>query len=291
VVQITVTKQQGQGIGSGVIIDQRGYIVTNNHVVEGAHQIQVVLSHGTMFPAQIIGTSPPDDLAVLKMSPPKTQTLPVAALGDSSTLRVGQEVLAVGNPLGITQTVTHGIVSALSRTIGEIPDAIQTDAPINPGNSGGALVDLQGHVVGVPTATAIDPQFQTPANGVGFAIPSNRVRFIAPQIIESGRVTNSGRAALGIRVTSVDPVLAAQNGLSIDHGVLITNVTPNGPAAQAGLRTGDVITRIADKEIQNTASLNDMLLNRKSGETVSVQIYRGDQQLTVNVKLGERHVN
>jgi S1-C subfamily serine protease len=244
-----------------------------------------------MFPAQIIGTSPPDDLAVLKMSPPKTQTLPVAALGDSSTLRVGQEVLAVGNPLGITQTVTHGIVSALSRTIGEIPDAIQTDAPINPGNSGGALVDLQGHVVGVPTATAIDPQFQTPANGVGFAIPSNRVRFIAPQIIESGRVTNSGRAALGIRVTSVDPVLAAQNGLSIDHGVLITNVTPNGPAAQAGLRTGDVITRIADKEIQNTASLNDMLLNRKSGETVSVQIYRGDQQLTVNVKLGERHVN
>jgi S1-C subfamily serine protease len=207
---------------------------TDRNDVSHAHQIQVMLSHGTMLPAHIIGTSPLDDLAILQVSPPKTQTLTVAALGDSSTLRVGQEVLAVGNPLGITQTVTHGIVSALSRTIGEIPDALQTDVPINPGNSGGSLVDLQGHAVGVPTATAIDPQFQTPAIGDGKANPSNKVQFIAPQIIESGRVTHSGRATLGIRVTNVDPVLAAQNGLSIDHGVLITNVTPNGPAAHPG---------------------------------------------------------
>jgi len=190
VVQVNVLTQNGGAIGSGVIIDSRGYIITNNHVVNGAQTIQVVLNDGTKLPAQLSGTDPPDDLAVLKIQPPGNMT--VATIGDSSQLRVGQEVLAIGNPLGITQTVTNGIVSALGRTVSEgqggatISNAIQTDAPINPGNSGGALVDLQGNLVGIPTLTAIDPEFNTPANGVGFAIPSNRVKSIISQIIQTG---------------------------------------------------------------------------------------------------------
>jgi len=286
VVQVNVTTQRGQGLGSGVILDKRGYIVTNNHVIDGARQIQVMLYDGKRLPAQLMGASATDDLAVLKVTPPSTG-LSVATLGNSSQLRVGQEVLAIGNPLGITQTVTNGIVSALGRSVDTIPDAIQTDAPINPGNSGGALVDLQGKLIGIPTSAAIDPQFKTPANGVGFAIPSNRVAFIVPQIIETGKVTNSGRAALGVNVTDVDPVLAAQNNLSIDRGVLIVGVTPGASAAQAGLKVGDVIIRVAEKETIDVSSLGDALVNKKPGDTVSVYIYRGNQQQTFQVKLGQ----
>jgi len=289
VVQVNVATSGGQGLGSGVIIDQRGYIITNHHVVERAQQIQVVLYDGTALPAHLVGASSPNDLAVVKVTPPRGN-LTVATLGDSSQLRVGQEVLAIGNPLGITQTVTSGIVSAVGRTVGTIPNAIQTDAPINPGNSGGALVDLQGQVIGIPTATAIDPQFRTPANGVGFAIPSNRVKFIAPQLIETGRVTNSGRAALGVRVTSVDPVLAEQHNLSLDRGALIVDVTANGPAAQAGLKPGDVIVRVENKGVKDVVSLGDVLLSKKPGDVVPVQVQRGNQQLTVNVELGELQV-
>ena len=189
VVQVNVTTAQGAALGSGVIIDPRGYLVTNNHVVSGARSIRVVLSNGTKESAQIVGTDAANDLAVLKIAVPQGG-LSAATLGDSSQLKVGQEVLAIGNPLGDTQTVTNGIVSALKRSVSEgqggatIHNAIQTDAAINPGNSGGALVDLQGNVVGIPTLTAIDPEFNTPANGVGFAIPANRVKAILPQIIQ-----------------------------------------------------------------------------------------------------------
>ncbi len=217
----------------------------------------------------------------------------MATLGDSSKLQVGQEVLAIGNPLGITQTVTNGIISALGRNVSEgqggatIPNAIQTDAPINPGNSGGALVDMQGNLVGIPTLAAIDPEFNTPANGVGFAIPSNRVAFIVPQIIQSGSVTHTGRAVLGVRVTSVDANLAAQDNLSVDHGALIASVVPNGPAASVGLQTGDVIVQVDNKAVNDVQSLGDALVNKNPGDTVAVKVYRGNQQLTVNVKLGE----
>src|SRR5205807_3431040 len=223
-----------------------GYIVTNNHVVSGAQSISVVLYDGTQIPAQLAGTDPADDLAVLKVNPPSAG-LTVATLGDSSKLQVGQDVLAIGNPLGITQTVTNGIISALGRSVSEgqggatIPNAIQTDAPINPGNSGGALVDMQGNLIGIPTLTAIDPEFNTPASGVGFAIPSNRVKFIVPQIIQNGSVTHSGRAALGLSVETVDANLAAQDSRSVDHCALIVNVTANGAASQAHLQAGDVI--------------------------------------------------
>ena len=291
VVEVKVTTPNGGALGSGVIIDMRGYIVTNNHVVNGAQSISVVLYDGTQVPAQLAGTDPADDLAVLKITPPAAG-LTVATLGDSSKLQVGQDVLAIGNPLGITQTVTNGIISALGRNVNEqngavIPNAIQTDAPINPGNSGGALVDMQGNLIGIPTLSAIDPQFNTPANGVGFAIPSNRVQSITSQIIQTGTVSHTGRAALGVRVESVDATLAAQDNLSIDHGALIVSVVPNGAADKAHLQAGDVIVQIDNKPVNDISSLGDALLSKNPGDVVSVKVYRGNQQLTVSVKLGE----
>ena len=192
VTEIDVTTQSGSAVGSGVIIDKRGYIVTNNHVVSGAQSITVVLSDGTRLPAQLVGTDATDDLAVVKIT--TSQQLTVATLGNSSTLKVGEDVLAIGNPLGINESVTQGIISALGRTVSEgsggatITNAIQTDAPINPGNSGGALIDLQGNLIGIPTLGAIDTEFNTPANGVGFAIPSNRIAVVVPQLIATGHV-------------------------------------------------------------------------------------------------------
>ncbi len=192
VVEVNVTTQSASAVGSGVIIDQRGYIVTNNHVVSGAQSIEVVLSDGTHLSAQLVGTDSADDLAVLKIA--TQEKLTVATLGDSSKLQVGQDVLAIGNPLGITETVTSGIISALNRTVSEgqgsatISNAIQTDAAINPGSSGGALIDLQGNLIGIPTLGAIDTEFNTPASGVGFAIPSNTVAAVVSQLIANGHV-------------------------------------------------------------------------------------------------------
>lgn len=292
VVQVNVTTSQGGAIGSGVIIDSRGYIVTNNHVVSGAHSIEIVLSNGNHLPAQLTGTDPADDLAIIKITPPASG-LTVATIGDSSKLLVGEDVLAIGNPLGNNETVTHGIVSALNRTVSEgqggatIPNAVQTDAPINPGNSGGALVDLQGNLIGIPTLSAIDPEFNTPASGVGFAIPSNRVSFIAPQIIQNGRVTHTGRAILGVSVQSVDAAVAAQNNLAVNAGVLVGDVSSGGPAAAAGIRAGDVIVGINNQSVTSTDSLSSVLANYNPGNTVGVHIYRGTQQLAINVQLAE----
>jgi len=292
VVLITVATQQGTALGSGVIIDKRGYIVTNNHVINGARTIQVTLFNGANVTGQLAGADPTDDLAVVKFTPPSAN-ITAATLGDSSKLQVGEDVLAIGNPLGITQTVTNGIVSALGRSVSEgqggatIPGAIQTDAPINPGNSGGALVDLQGNVIGIPTLTAIDPEFNAPANGVGFAIPSNRVRLIAPQIIATGTVAHTGRAALNISVEPVDPNLAQMNNLVTTSGVLITAVQPGGAAAKAGLQAGDVIVQVDNTPVIDTQTLSDALLNKDPGSTVAIHIDRGNQQLTINVTLGE----
>ena len=292
VVEVNVTLHGGGAIGSGVIIDGRGYIVTNYHVVNGAQTVEVVLYDGTRLSAQVAGTDPADDLAVIKVTPPKNGLTTVKP-GDSSKLVVGQDVLAIGNPLGNTETVTNGIISALGRNVSEgqggatLPDAIQTDAPINPGNSGGALVDLQGNLIGIPTLTAIDPEFNTPANGVGFAIPSNRVSFIAQQIISTGQVTHTGRAVLGVEVASVDANVQAQDNLAVDHGALIINTVSSGAAASAGLRAGDVIVQIDNTPINDVASLGSALLSKNPGDTVAVHIYRGSQQMTINVRLGE----
>ena len=292
VVQINVQTSSGAAIGSGVIIDKRGYIITNNHVVGSAQQIQVVLYDNTKLSAQLVGTDPFDDLAVIKINPPSK--IAVATLGDSSKLLVGQDVLAIGNPLGITQTVTNGIVSALNRTVSEgqgsnatIPDAIQTDAAINPGNSGGALVDMQGNLIGIPTLSAIDPEFNAPATGVGFAIPSNRVNFIATQIIQYGHVVHTGRAALGIQAVSVDQTVAAQDNLSINYGALVAGFTTNSAAQKAGMQVGDVIVKIGNQDVTDTSSLSDVLATQSVGSVVAVHVYRGNQQLTINVTLGE----
>ena len=286
------TNRGGQGVqsGSGVIVDKRGYIVTNNHVVQGTEAIEVVFADGNKIDnVQVAGTDPNDDLAVLKVTPPANMV--VAMLGDSSKLLVGQEVLAIGNPLGITETATHGIISALGRSVTEpnvtIPNTIQTDAPINPGNSGGALADLQGNVIGIPTLAAIDPEFNAPANGVGFAIPINQVKLVVPQIIQNGNVTHTGRAALGISGRDVDSDLQVMDSLSVDHGVLIVELQSDGPAAQAGLQQGDVIVAIDGKQVDNNASLGDVLATRSPHDKVSVSLYRGDQRLTFTVTLGE----
>lgn len=303
VVQINITTAQGTGIGSGVIIDKRGYIVTNNHVVQGAQNgvvDEVVLSDGTRVRnAQIVGVDAADDLAVIKINPPANMV--VAPIGDSSQLRVGQDVLAIGNPLGNTQTVTSGIISALGRNVCEqqqngsqggcngaiIPNAIQTDAPINPGNSGGALVDFNGRLVGIPTLTALDPEFNAPANGVGFAIPSNRVQFIVPQIIQNGKVSHTGRAAMGIYPAPVDQMTQAQDNLSVNHGILITQVVGGGAAAKAGLQAGDVIVQIDNTAIDTIPSLEDALISKNPGDHVTVKAYRANQQLTFTVTLSE----
>jgi S1-C subfamily serine protease len=293
VVQINVTTGSQQALGSGVIVNGRdGYIVTNNHVVSGATSIRVTLSNNTVLPAQLVGTDPVDDLAVLKVTPPASG-LTAVTLGDSSQLRVGQEVLAIGSPLGNENTVTSGIISALNRNVSEgqngptLPDAIQTDAPINPGNSGGALVDLQGNLIGMPTLNAIDTEFNTPANGLGFAIPVNRIRFIAQQIITDGHVSHTGRAILGVTVTDVDQTVAAQNHLSVTSGTLVVNVTSGGPAASAGLKAGDVIVQLGNAPIRSLDDLSAALLQHKPGDSLAVKVYRGSQQLTLNVTLGE----
>jgi S1-C subfamily serine protease len=296
VVQVNVSMmtdggEQGIQSGSGVIVNKRGYIITNNHVVQGAQSIEVVFADGEKIEnVQLAGSDPNDDLAVLKVTP--TANMIVATLGDSSKLQVGQEVLAIGNPLGITETATHGIISALGRSVSEshhvtIPNTIQTDAPINPGNSGGALADLQGNVIGIPTLAAIDPEFDAPANGVGFAIPINQVKLVVPQIIQNGSVTHTGRAALDIEGQNVDVDLQAMDSLSVDHGVLVVEVQSNGAAAQVGVQQGDVIVAIDGKEVDNQASLGDVLVTKAPGDKVSISVYRGSQQLTFNVTLGE----
>ncbi len=297
VVQVNATVigrrgESGVQSGSGVVVDKRGYIVTNNHVVQGSGSIEVVFADGNKIEnVRVAGADPNDDLAVLKVTPPTNMV--VATLGDSSKLQVGEDVLAIGNPLGITETVTHGIISALGRSVPEdatnvtIPNTIQTDAPINPGNSGGALADLQGNVIGIPTLAAIDPEFNAPASGVGFAIRINQVKLIVPQIIQNGSVTHTGRATLGITSNDVDPRLQAWENLSVDHGVYVAGVQSGGPSAQAGLQQGDVIVAIDGKGIDNDASLQDVLATKAPGNKVSVSVYRGAQQLTFNVTLGE----
>jgi S1-C subfamily serine protease len=277
VVQINVKTAKGTGLGSGVILDPQGYIVTNDHVVAGAEQIQVMLYGGETLPALVIGNDPLDDLAVVKITPPSPFKLTAAKLGDSSKLRVGQEVLAMGSPLGITQTVTNGIISALDRPVGTIPDAIQTDAPINGGNSGGALIDLQGFLIGVPTSTAIDPQFNVPANGVGFAVPSDRVAFIVPQLIQHGKVVDSGRADLGAEYLTVDAALATQNSLAVTSGVLLVNIVAGGAADQARLQADDVIVQLNKVSVPTGSKLDALLMKLQSGDQVDVQFYRGKQ--------------
>ena len=250
------------GLGSGVIYDNKGDIVTNAHVVGTSTTFKVTLSNGKSYTGALVGSYTPDDIAVVKIS--ATGITP-AVFGDSSKLQVGDVVLAMGNPLGLQSSVTEGIVSALSRQVSEpsgntLPDVIQTSAAINPGNSGGALVDLQGEVVGIPTLAATDPQLGGSAPGIGFAISSNRARVIADQLIATGHVTNSGRAYLGVSITD-----SAQ-------GVLVAQITAGGPAAKAGIVAGDLILSVGGQATPDTSTLLQIVSTLHPGDTTQVQV-------------------
>jgi putative serine protease PepD len=279
------------GLGSGVVYDTAGHIVTNAHVVGSATSFQVfMVGSSKPLPARLTGSYPPDDLAVIKVT--GAAHLVPAHFADSSKLRVGDIVLAMGNPLGLASSVTDGIVSAVGRTVAEppeggkpgatLPDVIQTSAAINPGNSGGALVNLADQVVGIPTLAATDQQLGGAAPGIGFAIPANIVTDIAGQIIKTGHVTNSHRAALGVRVQTV----TGPDGQPA--GVGIATVTPGGPAAKAGLQPGDIITKVNGTATPDTETLATVVAGLHPGQQVSLGVTRPDgSTTTVNVTLGE----
>ena len=273
-----------EGVGSGVIFDPRGYILTNDHVIAGAQEIRVVLSDGRQFSGRVLGRSPSNDIAVVKID---GANLPVAPLGDSDQLRVGQWVIAIGNALGPEggPTVTAGVVSALDRTIGPgfgepaIGPLIQTDAAINPGNSGGPLVDLAGRVVGINSA-----KIQT-AEGIGFAIPINKAKEIVQQLLEA-----RPRAYLGITSVSMTPALAAAYGLPVQRGVLIVDVAPDSPAERAGLQPGDIIVRVDDRDVTRSDELQAVLAAHQPGDQVRIVVNRQGREQTFTVNLGSAPV-
>jgi S1-C subfamily serine protease len=278
-------QQEQHGIGSGFIVRSDGYIVTNNHVVENARQLQVILrDQAKAYDARVVGTSPDDDVAVLKID---AQNLPTLSFGDSSALKVGQLAIAIGSPLGQQNSVTKGVISALHRSI-SVPDpatgntenilnAIQTDAQINPGNSGGPLLNSAGQVVGVNFA--IEQAQAGP--GLGFALDGNAARDIANQLIQTGHVN---RPFLGVTYEQLDETAAAANGLVV--GALVTNVTLGSPADHAGIKVHDVITKVNDQVIDDLHPLKDVLRQYAPGTRVSVVVYRGGKSQTLQVTLG-----
>jgi S1-C subfamily serine protease len=277
------------GLGSGVVLDDKGNIVTNAHVAGSASSFQVQRADDPKpRSARLVGSYPAGDIAVIRVDDPSG--LVPARFGDSEKAQAGDVVLAVGNPLGLSSSVTEGIISATGRTVSEpatsgspgtaLADAIQTSAPINPGNSGGALVTASGQVIGIPTLAAASPQ-GAQAQGIGFAIPSNLARDIAGQLIKSGHVTNSHRAAIGAQVATV----AGPDGTAAGVGVVA--VTQGGPADRAGLRAGDVIRSIDGTPIPDTSALAEALASQRPGHDAAVTIARGGQELTVHVTLGQ----
>ncbi len=300
VVEITSQGRSGEGIGSGVILTSDGYIATNDHVVSGFSSYTVRLSDGTRLPARLVGESPQDDLAVLKIDTTKLRPI---AFADSSQVQVGQFALAIGSPLGLENSTTFGIVSAVNRTESEapggpasaLPGLIQTSAAINPGNSGGALVNLEGQLIGMPTLAASDGESNSAANDVGFAIPSNRVKYVTDQLIANGRLTHTGQGFLGIQGRNVTAQLAAANNLAVQAGVLVTgfanDASGSSPARQAGLQAGDVITAVNGKPVSDNNELAGALLSQQPGTRVTITYMRGSEQGTVDVMLGERPVS
>lgn len=266
------------GLGSGIVFDTKGNIVTNDHVVRGSTSFTVTTASGKQLTGTLVGEFPADDLAVIKVD---GAGLKPAKFADSSKLEVGDIAIAIGNPLGLSSSVTEGIVSALNRQVPEgngatLQNAIQTSAAINPGNSGGALVDIQGRVIGIPTLAATDPRLGGAAAGIGFAIPSNTVRDIAGQIAKNGRVVSSHRAYMGITIGDTG------------SGVYVGVVAAGGPAAKAGIVVGDVITAINGKATITSDDLGTVLAGLRPGQTVTVSIsHQGGTTATASVTLGE----
>src|SRR5947209_2041704 len=274
--------EKEEGLGSGVIVSPDGYILTNHHVVEGAQQITVELTDGRVFNARLIGSDQPSDLAVLKID---ASSLPVLALGDSDQAQVGDVVLAVGNPLGIGQTVTSGIISAKGRTTGlgdgSFEDFIQTDAPINRGNSGGALVNTRGELVG------INSQILSPSGGsigIGFAIPANMARDVMGQLVKQGRVH---RGMIGVGIQKVTADIAQSLGLREVRGALVREVQPGSPAAGAGVRRGDVIVAFNGAPVSDDNSLRNMIARTQPGTPVAFAVIRDGRELQLRATLAE----
>jgi Do/DeqQ family serine protease len=270
------------GLGSGVIVSASGYILTNNHVVEGADEIEVILNDSRSTRAKVIGTDPDTDLAILKIELDK---LPVIVLGNSDTVQVGDQVLAIGNPFGVGQTVTSGIVSALGRNqlgINTFENFIQTDAAINPGNSGGALVDTNGNLLGINTAIY---SRSGGSMGIGFAIPMSTAKQVLEGIVKDGQIT---RGWIGVEPNDLSPELAETFEVKTRQGVIITGVLQNGPAAQAGIRPGDVIVKIANVPVADVAQLLSAVASLKPGVPSRFSVERKSQALELDVIPGVR---
>ncbi len=270
------------GLGSGVIVSPEGYILTNNHVVEGAQEIEVTLSDSRRTTAKVIGTDPDTDLAVLRIT---LDRLPVIAMGNSDNVQVGDKALAIGNPFGVGQTVTGGIISALGRNqlgINTFENFIQTDAAINPGNSGGALVDVNGSLLGINTA------FYSRSGGnmgIGFAIPVNTARQVLEGLVRDGQVT---RGWIGVEPIELNADLAETFGIKQTEGVIITGVLQNGPAFKAGLKPGDVLLAVGEKDVRNVSELLTLIAAQTPGSAVKMRIKRRDADLSLDVTPAQR---
>ena len=270
------------GLGSGVIVSASGYILTNNHVVEGADEIEVVLNDSRHTIAKVIGTDPDTDLAILKV---ELDRLPVIVLGNSDSLQVGDQVMAIGNPFGVGQTVTGGIVSALGRNqlgINTFENFIQTDAAINPGNSGGALVDINGNLQGINTAIY---SRSGGSMGIGFAIPVSTAKLVMEGIVKDGQVT---RGWIGVEPNDLSPELAETFGVKAKQGVIITGVLQNGPAALSGMRPGDVVISVAGKQVTNVSELLTNVAALKPGTASKFNLLRRDEKVELDVTPGVR---
>ena len=270
------------GLGSGVIVSPEGYLLTNNHVVAGADDIEVKLADGREAKATVIGTDPDTDVAVLKIN---LDRLPAITFGATDDLQVGDVVLAIGNPFGVGQTVTSGIVSALGRDqlgINTFENFIQTDAAINPGNSGGALVDANGNLLGINTAIY---SRSGGSMGIGFAIPATTARQVMESLIKDGQVR---RGWIGVEPRDLTPEIAQTLNLPIKQGVLITGVLQSGPASAGGVRPGDVVVKVGDKRVTTTVQLLNAVAALTPDKQAVIQVQRGDRQLDLNVTVAQR---
>lgn len=269
-------------LGSGVIVSAQGFILTNNHVIANADEVAVGLRDGRNFPARIVGTDPDTDIAVLQI---KADDLNAITIGQSEKLRVGDVVLAIGNPFGVGQTVTHGIVSATGRSqlgISTFENFIQTDAAINPGNSGGALVDGYGHLVGINTAIF---SRSGGSQGIGFAIPASLAKVVMQQIVDHGRPI---RGWLGVEVQDISPELAESLELAEQNGVVIAGVLRDGPAARAGLKPGDVVTHVNEQAVSSASNLINIITNIEPSKEVAIQYLREGKERSASAVVGER---
>jgi serine protease Do len=290
--QLGVPREQREhALGSGVIVSGDGYIVTNNHVVSKATQIEVLLSDKRTFKGKIMGADPQTDIAVIKID---AQNLPVVPFGDSGQMKVGDTVMAFGNPFGQYFTVTRGSVSALGRSLSDpdkFEDFIQTDAAINPGNSGGALVNVRGQVIGINTAIVSGnsgPGGEGGFIGIGFAIPSNTAKHVMEDLVKTGKVS---RGYLGVSIRSLDEGLAKQFKVPDTSGALVEDVSPGGPADKAGIKNGDVVRKVDGKTVEGSGQLTAMITNINPETQVALDILRDGKPMTIHLTLGERPSN